>query len=48
MTVMKKIGPLNYLVCKDSHSKPFVAHEDKLKLYYSGPGDFHVDPDMRG
>ena len=46
MTVLKQIGPLNYLVRKDPHSKPFVAHADKLKLYYSGPDDSHVDPDI--
>ena len=46
MTDLKQIGPLNYLVRMDPHSEPFVAHADKLKLYYPGPGGSHVDPDI--
>ena len=48
MTVLKQIGPLNYLIRKDSNSKPFVAHADKLKLYYSGSDNLPVDPDING
>jgi transposase InsO family protein len=37
MLVLKKLGPVNYLLQKSAKALPFVSHVDKLKRCYSKP-----------
>jgi len=41
--VKKVLGPVNVLLQKSEHSKPFVAHTDKVKSYIEYTGDVSVD-----
>ena len=35
MVIVKRLGPVNYLIQKSRNSLPFVAHIDKLKRCYN-------------